>query len=204
MVSLDAPEDGLVHTEPNTTLFLGEVNRGKGTLYIAENCMNWKNDEPNHTLTLEYPSISLHAISRDTSNFPHECLFLLLDSPVQATDEDPDPESDVSEVRFVPDNEDNIKALYDAVTECQELHPDPQDVDSEEEEEQDITNFLLHGQFYTADTLPEEIHLSEEGQAVLQRLQISTNGNMDVPMSGLNGGGADQFEDADEDMDDDR
>lgn len=28
---------------------------------------------------LEYPSIAIHAVSRDTASFPHECLFIMLD-----------------------------------------------------------------------------------------------------------------------------
>lgn len=202
MVSMDAPE-GLVHTELNTTLHFGDRDRGKGTLYITEYYMLWKGTNENDTLTLEYPSISLHAISRDTGSFPHECLYCLLESADVVSEDERDPEAEVSEVRFVPENEDNIKAMYDAVTHCQELHPDAEDEDSEEE--QDLTTFLQHGQFYTADTLPNEVHLSEEGQAVLQRLQISIQGGGDaeMPMNGVHSNGStDQFQDADDEMDD--
>lgn len=38
----------------------------------------WQN-EAGQGLVLEYPSISLHAISRDTSSFPHECIYLMTD-----------------------------------------------------------------------------------------------------------------------------
>jgi len=203
---MDAPDEGLVHTEANTTLFFGDRDRGKGTLYITEYHMIWRgSDAADDTLTLEYPSISLHAISRDTGSFPHECLYVLLESADMVSEEERDPEAEVTEIRFVPVSGDNIKAMYDAVTECQELHPDPEDDDSEEE--QDLTSFFQHGQFYTADTLPNEIELSEEGRAVLQRLQISSQGGADAEMNGCNGsangcnGSSDpQFEDADDVM----
>ena len=36
MVTIDVPEEGLVHTECNTKLFFGDRDRGSGTLYITE------------------------------------------------------------------------------------------------------------------------------------------------------------------------
>lgn len=30
-------------------------------------------------LSLPYPAISLHAVSRDLNAFPHECLYLMID-----------------------------------------------------------------------------------------------------------------------------
>ena len=32
--------------------------------------------------SLEYPSIAMHGVSRDTASFPHECLYLMLDSNI--------------------------------------------------------------------------------------------------------------------------
>jgi len=212
MVTLDVPEQGVVHTEAGTKLYFGERDRGYGTLYITENVLTWRGCEAeSDTLTLEYPSISLHAISRDTSRFPHvECLYCLLESPVEANEDEQDPQADVNEVRFVPQSPNNIKAMYDAVTQCQELHPDEEDADSDED--QDIAGMLQQGHFYTADSMPETIELSAEGEAVMQRLQqnmvINTTGEEEGALS--NGGGAvngsanghsNQFEDADDDDD---
>lgn len=36
--------------------------------------------ESGQGFTLDYPSISLHAVSRDLSSFPNECLYLMLDA----------------------------------------------------------------------------------------------------------------------------
>lgn len=33
-------------------------------------------------LCLEYPHISLHAVSSDLNAFPHECLYLILDTNI--------------------------------------------------------------------------------------------------------------------------
>lgn len=39
-------------------------------------------DSLGHGFSLEYPSISLHAICRDTSQFPHECIYCMMESPL--------------------------------------------------------------------------------------------------------------------------
>merc|ERR1712013_353361 len=226
MVSMDTSEDvveqqqeeeGVVHTEHNTTLFYGQRDKGKGTLYITEHHVVWKgchdntgNHDNNNVLTLQYPSISLHAISRDTSSFPHQCLYVLLESPLTDRDEaaadeeeeERDPQAEVFEVRFVPEDSNNIKAMYDALAECQELHPDPEDENSdvEEGEEPDFDALLSGGEFYTASNMPDEIELSAEGHAVLQRLNIATVAVDDNNGNGNGFHGNSQFDDADDDM----
>ena len=50
----------------------------KTIVYIYFRQLAWLNDN-GEGFTLDYPAISLHAISRDTSSFPHQCLYLMLD-----------------------------------------------------------------------------------------------------------------------------
>merc|ERR1712008_616911 len=60
-----------------------EKRIGKGTLYISEARVTWEGDASaaNHTFSLEYNHISVHAISRDAMVFPHtECLYLMIDA----------------------------------------------------------------------------------------------------------------------------
>ena len=41
-------------------------------------CVRWTSaNDPTHPVQLEIPSIAVHAISRDTSSFPHECVYLM-------------------------------------------------------------------------------------------------------------------------------
>ncbi|XP_057301606.1 methylosome subunit pICln-like [Hydractinia symbiolongicarpus] len=193
----EVPTEGIVHTETNTKAFLGDKECGEGTLYITENVLIWKSSTEENGFKLQYPSISLHAVSRDTSSFPHECLFCLLESADAIESDERDPEPDVTEVRFVPSQSSNIKAMYEAVTYCQELHPDPDEEDSDEMIEEE--------EFFTSDNDPENIELSSEGQAVLHRLQQNMQivtqeefGEM-VQEEGLtNGHSNGQFDDADE------
>ena len=38
----------------------------------------WKSGDEQFELKYTYPEISIHAISRDFSVFPHECLYILI------------------------------------------------------------------------------------------------------------------------------
>ena len=127
-------QNNVVHSEENVSVYYGDENQGKGTLEINENVLEWKNESK--TLKFTYLSISLHAISRETSKFPHECIYCLVDSEPESTEENRDPENPVSEVRFVPDDNSSLQTMYDAITTCQELHPDPNEEFSEEENEE--------------------------------------------------------------------
>ena len=191
-------KEGVVHLEENVTVYFGDVSQGKGTLEINENVIEWKNDTK--TLKFNYLSISLHAISRETTKFPHQCIYCLVDSEPETTEDNRDPENPVSEVRFVPEDNTSIQPIYDAITTCQELHPDPNEEFSEEEgnEEEEMYEEMeenapinLDG-FYTANSNMEDIQLSEEGMQVLQRLQ------QNMVISSENGSSVTQFEDADE------
>ena len=41
-------------------------------------CVSWMSTA-GQGFSLQYPAISLHAISKDLSAFPHECLYLMVD-----------------------------------------------------------------------------------------------------------------------------
>lgn len=203
MVSHLIPQqkEGVVHLEENVTVYFGDESQGKGTLEVNENVVEWKNETK--SLKFTYLSISLHAISRDTTKFSHECIYCLIDSEAESTEDDRDPENPVSEVRFVPDNISSIQSIYDAITSCQELHPDPNEEISEEEdggieedaamyEEMDENAPVNLDGFYTSNTNMDDIRLSEEGLQVLQRLQ------QNLVISSENGSNGNQFEDAEE------
>ena len=179
-----------VHCEENVSVYFGETDQGKGILEINENVLVWKNESK--SLKFYYPSISLHAISRETSKFPHECIYCLVDAEPDTDSsgmetEERDPETPVSEVRFVPENKDSIQSMYNAITKCQELHPDPDEEFSEGEEEEAYYEEIAENDqvnldgFYTANTNMDDIQMSEEGLQILQRLQenmvISSNSN---------------------------
>ena len=69
--------------------------------------LSWSSGETSETLTLEYPRICVHAISRDTSAFPSQCVYVLYSaSPPESEDEQTEAEEPPPlEIRLVPSEE---------------------------------------------------------------------------------------------------
>ena len=68
VTSLGPPDEGIHHKEESTTTYINEKSLGKGTLYVSESRVSWVGDA-GHKFSLEYPHISLHAVSRVSCNF---------------------------------------------------------------------------------------------------------------------------------------
>lgn len=49
-------------------------------------------------------------------------------------DSDNESESEISELILVPEDKSALQRMYEAIRECQELHPDPADVSTDEDE----------------------------------------------------------------------
>ena len=71
--------------------------------------LRWTGEGTDEKLCLLYPDISLHAVSRDVSSFPHPCLYLLCSIPEGERDSDPDDCLEPVEVRLVLENSDDCK-----------------------------------------------------------------------------------------------
>ncbi|XP_076002573.1 methylosome subunit pICln [Genypterus blacodes] len=193
---LQPPTEGVRHEQAETTAVLDGRRLGCGTLFVAETRLSWF-DGTGMGFFLEYPSIGLHAISRDTSAFPQEHLYVMVNgklgdeneaemAPEEDADDDEgegsgcedDDEGPISEIRFVPSDKAALDSMFSAMCDCQALHPDPEDEDSDndfEGEEYDVEEAEAeHGQvdvptFYTCDEGLSA--LTTEGQATLDRLE---------------------------------
>merc|ERR1712223_742169 len=148
--NLGPPEAGIIIQEAGVQTYINEKNLGKGKLYISEARVSWVGDA-GHTFSLEYNHIALHAVSRDVTVFPNaECLYLMIDvklvesapptprSTPEASDSSEDEINDgegMTEVRFVPDDKSKLQEMFQAMSTCQALHPDPEDAENVEEEQ---------------------------------------------------------------------
>lgn len=127
LTSFPPPDQGIRHREEATAAFIQRRGLGKGTLYIAESRVSWVGQD-SAGFSLEYPSVALHALSRDLRAFPEECLYLMIDGDLgeeEPNENGEDDEQPASEIRFVPEDKSHLEAMYRAMTECQALHPDP-------------------------------------------------------------------------------
>ena len=133
------------HEEKNCGLWMnGElVGAGSGKLILTTERIVWLSAVPpcrdgsnassevqcDGMREIQYRDVSLHAISRDTSNFPHPCLYCQL-----VNHEDPQSE-ELFEVRFVPEEPDALQALFEKFSEMALLHPDPVEQETEDDDE---------------------------------------------------------------------
>jgi len=148
LTSFPPPTEGVRILEPNTVAHVGRRDLGKGTLYIAESRVSWVSNA-SEGFSLEYPAISLHAVSRDHRAYPEECLYMMIDANLDEGREEQESESteeqhdyeDITEIRFIPDNKTMLEALFHAMSECQALHPDPNDSISEEDDDDENNGF---------------------------------------------------------------
>ncbi|XP_042269167.1 methylosome subunit pICln [Thunnus maccoyii] len=162
--NLHPPTEGVRHEQAETTAVLDGQRLGCGTLYVAETRLSWF-DGSGLGFSLEYPTIGLHAISRDVGAYPQEHLYVMVngklsdeneaemaekadeeeeggdESSSDDDDDDDDDEGVISEIRFVPSDKAALESMFSAMCECQALHPDPEDDDSDndfEGEEYDV------------------------------------------------------------------
>ncbi|KAK2722005.1 methylosome subunit pICln-like [Artemia franciscana] len=121
-------EEGIKVKDGHTELVINETNYGAGTLIISEQAVFWIQNATNQGLTLNYANISLHGISRDPSSYPKPCLYLMIDEAHEierSEDGDNEEYPPINEVRFVPSQPDRLEEMYKALSDCQLLHPDP-------------------------------------------------------------------------------
>lgn len=120
---------------------------GTATLYITENNVIWGGGEslngvPSPAIQLLYPTISMHAVQRT----PSPALYLVINYELRlpgheaadAGDDDEDNEFDGEEaytqIRFVPQNENDLQAMYNAMSQGQTMNPDPNQSPDEDED----------------------------------------------------------------------
>jgi len=144
VTDLGPPEEGVRHTQEKTEVYLNQRSLGMGTLYISESRVSWVGIQ-SKGFSLEYPHIAVHAVSKDLTQFHHECLYLMIDvrlmdsTPCSSSagsdmdDNEEDSDGGMTEIRFVPDDKSSLVALFEAMNECSALHPDEDASDLEEE-----------------------------------------------------------------------
>ncbi|KAE8742289.1 hypothetical protein FOCC_FOCC012168 [Frankliniella occidentalis] len=196
-------EEVIRHQQDNTAVLMNDRNVGKGTLYISESRVSWVNTSSREGFTLEYPGISLHAVSRT----PVECLYMMLDTnhlPIEGynnekesgdeEDSDEDPEDGQNTIlKFLPDDTAALEAMYQAMSQCQALHPDP-----DQQSDSDPENIFV-------DADGEEAEGEDDGQDdaeydEAQDFEPGSNGNGQAADEAMEVDSA-QFEDADSDID---
>ncbi|KAJ0640927.1 hypothetical protein HanRHA438_Chr16g0760691 [Helianthus annuus] len=152
---LDAANgEELKHVQPNVSIVLGNRSpESSGTLYISTKQVVWLSDtERTKGYSVDFLSVSLHAVSRDPEAFEYPCLYTQIDTGDEGDEsESCDSESSetldlskITEMRLVPSDPNQLDTIFNIFCECAELNPEP--VEGQEEEEQ-------HNWIFSADQL---------------------------------------------------
>ncbi|KAL6867478.1 hypothetical protein ACP4OV_015502 [Aristida adscensionis] len=182
-----------------------------GTLFVTTRRVIWLSEaEKGKGYAVDFPDITLHAVSRDPEAYPSPCIYTQIEAE-SGTDQEGD-ESDseadgalelsrVSEMRIIPADPGQLDALFDVFCHCAELNPDP-NAESDEENgwfhAEDMSNGgLVHGEIGDEDIVDED----GPEPPFFNANPIGQNGQFDINRSVLELQINDQrFEDAEEEQ----
>ena len=160
---------------------------GLGKLFITSKRVIWlgKGDE---AYDFDVPYIVLHAITRDADSYPKPCIYCQLDVEEGNDEEDEDEDELLDEMYLVPNSDDHLTAMFNALSAAALNNPDPP-----EEWEQEGDDELIYNM--------DEVELGAEQARTLNHLESVFNIPDDLQEDFEGGDEEGQEEDADEGVD---
>ncbi|KAL5503903.1 hypothetical protein ACEPAH_7974 [Sanghuangporus vaninii] len=155
---------------------LSEDELKQGTVYILESALVFISESSGRGFQIDYPSIILHAISRSEP----PSLYCQLGEPASADVSEVEDEEEATELRelnIYPEDTSSISTLFETLSACASLHPDPTDSDDDmgEDDEDDDGAFVDADveavQAIAREGVDGEPELTEAGRAALDRLE---------------------------------
>ncbi|KAF8199669.1 regulator of volume decrease after cellular swelling-domain-containing protein [Pholiota molesta] len=152
-------------SEEHTALNFSSENTVQGTLYVLTSVLAFISTT-GVGFEIQYPAITLHAISRGA---PQPSIYCQLDESYGTENGavDNDTITDMRELTIVPQNPASLDPIFEALSECAALHPDPKD---EEDDLDDAFVDIDDSKFETFNG-DENEELSEVGRAALAHLE---------------------------------
>ena len=107
---------------------------GTGKLYITSKRLIWLGESVDRCFDCDIPFIGLHAVTRDEQSYPKPCIYCQFniddDDALYGNDEEEDDgeeEGENSEMFLVPEKEEDLMKLFDALSHAAMLNPDPEE-----------------------------------------------------------------------------
>ncbi|KAI6243755.1 Methylosome subunit pICln [Aphelenchoides fujianensis] len=188
LVQTEEPTENVRLEQPRVSVKWEQQNLGFGTLYIAERNLVWISDENESGFTLTYPSIGVYGISATDAANPEPGLVMAsswprvpTESAAAADEEDEAIGEDGSRsvtIRFTPEDSNSLNLITSLMQQCHLLNPDEEDeLDAEADysfdEDHDPNQSgptEADDSWFTPETPDNEIRLSAEGRANLERI----------------------------------
>jgi len=172
--------------EPSLDGFTDEDGK-EGTLYVLTSALIFMS-KTSKGLQIEYPSITLHAVSRgrtlpsiycqlDESSAKAMKMLVDAEKPVPngntdksgAEDGEEEDDMDMRELSIIPSRPESLEPIFEALSLCAALHPDPPGSDDEDEFDEAFID-APEGTFEVFTGTQDE-ELSEAGRAALAHLE---------------------------------
>eukprot|EP00448_Togula_jolla_P039987 CAMPEP_0170619512 /NCGR_PEP_ID=MMETSP0224-20130122/27556_1 /TAXON_ID=285029 /ORGANISM="Togula jolla, Strain CCCM 725" /LENGTH=193 /DNA_ID=CAMNT_0010945607 /DNA_START=24 /DNA_END=605 /DNA_ORIENTATION=- len=131
-----AEKEEVKHSEPKTKMYIGERLEGEGILHLTNQRIVWL-AEGGVGCAMDYPFVTVHAVSRDASAWPQPCLYCQLRTEEVNDEDDGDDGPDVTELRFVPDDSSHLQRIFTVFSEMSALNPDLTDEQAQSEDSED-------------------------------------------------------------------
>ncbi|KIO34402.1 hypothetical protein M407DRAFT_128113 [Tulasnella calospora MUT 4182] len=129
-----------------------------GTLYVIESVLAFILPS-GKGFAVTYPRITLHAVSRSDSTGPH--VYCQLDETPEGVEVADDEDAEMSELKIMPGDMDAVEKIFEALSRCAALHPDPT---GGNDGEGDFDGFEDDDAFIDVDEELNEEELSEVGR----------------------------------------
>ena len=129
-----------------------------GTLLVTESSLVWSDPACNVSLSIDYPSIMIHAISRGHNGSIQPFIYCQIASLSEEEDEP-------CELHLTPQDPTTVDDIFQNMSECSKLHPDP---DQQEENE------------WYSEQDAQAATLDSTGQSVLSHLESLLDSNQSV------------------------
>ncbi|KXN91658.1 Methylosome subunit pICln [Leucoagaricus sp. SymC.cos] len=136
----------------------------KGTLYVLTSALVFFSVS-GRGFQVEYPSITLHAVSRRESG---PSIYCQLDEPSEEQNATEEEYTEMRELNIIPSSPDSLETIFEALSYCASLHPDN---DVEEDHGLDDAFIDLNTTNFETFTGDEGEELSEVGRAALAHLE---------------------------------
>ncbi|KAF8150733.1 regulator of volume decrease after cellular swelling-domain-containing protein [Crassisporium funariophilum] len=137
----------------------------QGTLYVLTSVLVFMSTS-GVGFQIEYPAITLHAVSRGESG---PSIYCQLDESLgqeNATGAGDGEFSDMRELSIVPQNPESLEPIFEALSQCASLHPDPHGPDDD-----DLDDAFVDESNFETFNGDENEELSEVGRAALAHLE---------------------------------
>jgi len=133
-----------------------------GNLYVVESVLAFVSSSSGRGFSIQYPSITIHAVSRSGSS---PIVYLQLQNSSADADADAevgkDEDLEMSELKIRPLDSSTVDTIFEALSLCAALHPDPNISRADEDDEGLYSEDLSSFEPFTGG--PEE-ELSEVGR----------------------------------------